>query len=108
MINCVVTDFVGPIVVRPQDFSCRRIAIDYLKPQAVTLLDEIRHRFQTNLKFVDFVGCQRPRIGMALVRDHVRAAFCIERAVRSAQPSARDEFGKRIKSLAAPLRQRRS
>src|SRR5262249_16974963 len=101
VVDRVAPDLVGTIVMRPQDFGRRRITIDDLEPETMTLLDEVGHRLKADLEFIDLIRYQRLRVGVAVVGHSVRAARRVEGAMRRAQPTARDEFGKRIKSLAA-------
>src|SRR6476620_659868 len=92
----VAADLVGTIVMRPQYLGCRRITVDDLDTETMTLLDKVSHRFKADLKFVDLVRRQRLRISVAVVRHHVCAACRVDGAVRCAQPAARDEFRKRV------------
>src|SRR4029077_5331935 len=92
----VAADLLGTIVMRPQDFDCRRITVDDLDPETMTLLDKVSHRFKADLKLVDLVRRQRLRISVVVVRHHVCAERRVDGAVRCAQPAARDEFRKRV------------
>ena len=62
------------------EFRGRRIPVDDFEPKAMTLLDEISHGLEADLEFVDLVGRERLRIGMAVVGHHLRAARRVERA----------------------------
>src|SRR6516164_11426420 len=82
MVDRISANLARNKIVRPQHVSYGRISVDDLEPHTATFLESVRHRFDTDIKSVDFAGLDRLRIGMGVIRLHLGAFLRVERTMR--------------------------
>src|SRR6516225_3351692 len=77
-------------IVRPQHVGYGRIAVDDLEAHTATFLESVRHRFDADIKSVNFAEFDRLWIGMGVIRLHLGAFLRVERTMRGTEPAFRD------------------
>ena len=90
MVDRISANLAWNKIVRPQHVGYGRISVDDLKPHTATFLESVRHRFDADIKSVNFAGRDRLRIGMGAIRLHLGAFLRVERTMRGTEPAFRD------------------